>query len=379
MKIALDFTYGVGATSGIGRYANRLARALASTTTPDDSFSLFFIDFLRKFDANAACPECASNPQFAFCPARLLPARAYERLWNIPFVREAFSIVPHGTDLCHITSHAAIPVRKRQKMVCTIHDMAAWRFPHGSVMAKDRRAITLNARHADVIIADSAFGASEIASILPDCAQRINVVPLGIDHDVFKPIPPKDIATMRNALGLKRPYILSVGLIHPTKNHAFLGKVLDSLGNANIELVISGAPSIDFDTIRKEMAALRCADRIRFLGRIDDMWLPALYSGAEIYLTASRSEGFGFTPLEAMACGTPVVSSSAGSLPEVLGDAAAVLGSEDIGLWREAVHRLLSDSLFREAMRERGIANAARYSWDKTARKTIEIYRAVLN
>lgn len=378
MRIAFDYTYGVGAASGIGRYANRLARAFPAVASEGDSFTLFFIDFLRSFRKEASCPECAADPRFFFSPARLLPARVYERAWNRTWLRPLFGIAPRDADLVHVTAHAAVPVPRRRKMVCTVHDMAAWRFADNETMAKDRRAIRINARLADAIIANSRFTAADIGRFLPEAAGKTEVVHLGIDHGTFRPQAPEAVAAMRKALGLERPYLLSVGLVHPTKNHAFLGRVLDALDCDDLELVVSGAPSYGCDGIVAELRACRRARRIRLIGRVDDRWLPALYAGAEAYVTASRSEGFGFTPLEAMACGTPVVSSAAGSLPEVLGEAATVLSGEDPDRWRDAILRLLEDSDFRARRKAEGLAWSARYSWTETARKTLDVYRAIL-
>ena len=277
----------------------------------------------------------------------------------------------------HITAHAAVPFSRRQKMVCTIHDMAAWRFADHETMAKDRKAIRANALRADAIIADSRFTAADIERFIPEAAGKIQVVHLGIDHDTFKPQPPEAVAAMRKGIGLERPYLLSVGLVHPTKNHPFLGKVLDAIDRDNLELVISGAPSYGYDVVAAQLRSCRRAPRIRLLGRIDDRWLPALYAGAEAYVTASRSEGFGFTPLEAMACGTPVVASAAGSLPEVLGDAATVIEEEDVDAWRKAVTRLLEDREFRLSRESLGTQWVSQYTWRKTAQRTLDIYRQV--
>lgn len=378
MRIAFDYTYGVGAASGIGRYANRLARAFTTVASIDDSISLFFIDFLRSFRKEVSCPECATDPRFSFAPAHLLPARVYERAWNLPWIRSFFGIAPRDADLVHVTAHAAVPVPRRRKMVCTIHDMAAWRFAGHETMAKDRRAIRANALRADAIIADSRFAAADIERFIPEAAGKIQIVPLGIDHGTFKPQPPEAIAAMRKALGLERPYLLSVGLVHPTKNHAFLGRVLDALDRDDLELVVSGAPSYGFDEVAAQLRSCRSAARIRLVGRIDDRWLPALYAGAEAYVTASRSEGFGFTPLEAMACGTPVVASAAGSLPEVLGDAATVIGEENVDEWRNAVTSLLDDHEFRADRISEGMRWAAGYRWRNTAYTTLEVYRKAL-
>ena len=377
MKVAFDYTYGVGAASGIGRYANRLARAFPEVASEGDFFSLFFIDFLHSF-RKESCPECAADPRFSFAPTHLLPARVYERAWNLPWLRPLFGIAARDADLVHITAHASVPVSRRQKMVCTIHDMAAWRFADHETMSKDRKAIRANALRADAIIADSRFTAADIERFIPEAAGKIQVVHLGIDHDTFKPQSSEAVTAMRKALGLERPYLLSVGLVHPTKNHAFLGKVLDAIDSDNLELVISGAPSYGYDEIAAQLRSCRRADRIRLVGRIDDRWLPALYAGAEAYVTASRSEGFGFTPLEAMACGPPVGSSAAGSLPEVLGDAATVIAEEDADIWAGAVKKLIEDGDFRKSRVADSLKQVRGYRWNNAAAETMAVYRMVV-
>ena len=378
MRIGLDYTYGVDACSGIGRYANRLARAFAQVAPADDTFSLFFIDFLRHFNPEVSCPECAADPRFSFTPARLLPARVYERLWNIPVLRN-LPLQPHEkVDLFHITSHAALPVPRSAKLVCTIHDMAAWRFPAHGVMAKDRRAIRLNARRADAIITDSAFSAEDIVHFLPEAKGKVFPIHLAIDHETYFPQSSESIAAMRKALGLEKPYILTVGLVHKTKNQGFLGKVLDALDRDDIELIIAGAPSYTFEEVEAELKALHRSNQVRILGRVDDRWLPALYSGAELYATASLSEGFGFTPLEAMACGTPVVSSDAGSLPEVLGNAADILTDFDLDHWRDTIARLLDHKAHRTSRTQEGLTWTKRFTWTHTAEKTLTVYNKVL-
>lgn len=377
MRIGLDYTYGVDACSGIGRYANRLARSYARAIAPEDSVSLFFIDFLRHFDPIATCPECAQDPRFSFRPARLLPARVYERLWNIPGLRSLPLQPSPKIDLFHITSHAALPVPRSAKLVCTIHDMAAWRFPAHGVMEKDRRAIRRNAERADAIITDSAFSAEDIRRFLPEASGKIHPVHLAIDHETYFPQPAEAIASMRKALGLDKPYLLTVGLVHKTKNQGFLGKVLDALDRNDLELVIAGAPSYTYEEVETELKALHRAKQVRILGRVDDRWLPALYAGAALYATASLSEGFGFTPLEAMACGTPVVSSAAGSLPEVLGQAADVLDDFEIDHWRDTIARILDDDAFRATRIRNGLTWVQRFTWAQTAQETLAVYRHI--
>jgi glycosyltransferase involved in cell wall biosynthesis len=119
-------------------------------------------------------------------------------------------------------------------------------------------------------------------------------------------------------------------------------------------------------------------DTLQFIGRVDEEDKPALYESASVFLFPSLYEGFGLPPLEAMACGTPVISSMAGSLPEVTGEAALSVEPTEPLRWMEAVRRVLGDSALREEMKVRGLAQAARFSWQRAARETAAVYRVAL-
>ncbi|MGB9880037.1 MAG: glycosyltransferase family 4 protein, partial [Anaerolineae bacterium] len=120
------------------------------------------------------------------------------------------------------------------------------------------------------------------------------------------------------------------------------------------------------------------ADRVVFTGYVPDEDLPALYSGADLFVFPSLYEGFGLPPLEAMACGTPVVCSKASSLPEVVGDAALMVDPYDVEALAEAMHRVLSDAVLREELRGKGLARAQQFTWEKAARETLAVYEEVL-
>ena len=144
------------------------------------------------------------------------------------------------------------------------------------------------------------------------------------------------------------------------------------------ELIICGQPGWKYEPIIERIHASKRAESIRLLGHMGDGDLPALYTGACLFLCSSFYEGFGFPPLEAMACGTPVLSSAGGSLAEVLGNAAMV--RHDFGLegWLADAQRLLSDTALRAEFRQRGLAQAAQYRWEKTAQQTWSVSRELL-
>jgi glycosyltransferase involved in cell wall biosynthesis len=199
---------------------------------------------------------------------------------------------------------------------------------------------------------------------------------LGLGAEMKRP-DADAIAAGRHALRLDRPYLLLVGTLEPRKNIPFLIEVFEKLRDFDGDLVIAGMRGWKFEPILARMAASSCGDRIRHLDYVADEQLPALYAGAEALVFPSLYEGFGFPPLEAMACGTPVVSSRGGSLPEVLGEAAEYVDGFRAEEWAGAVMRILRDRARRAELVSRGQVQARRYTWPETASKTWDVYRQV--
>ena len=187
------------------------------------------------------------------------------------------------------------------------------------------------------------------------------------------------MASLREKAGLERPYILAVGTIEPRKNLKFLVDVFEHLAadsaTEGLDLVIAGAPGWRCDDILARFETSPRASRIHYMRYVPDGQLAALYTGAAVLAVPSHYEGFGFPPLEAMACGTPVVSSAGGSLPEVLGDAALVVPDFAPDAWRAALGRAAGDAGLRAKLRPAGMARAATFRWEKTAAETWRVYR----
>ena len=184
---------------------------------------------------------------------------------------------------------------------------------------------------------------------------------------------------MRSRLGLERPYLLTVGTIEPRKNYPFLVDVFEQLDWFDGDLAIAGMPGWRMQPIVERLHGSPRAGSIKWLRYVDDGDLPALYAGAELLVFPSFYEGFGFPPLEAMACGTAVVSSRGGSLGEVLGEAALTLEQFDAAAWCDAIRRVLEDSNLRAGLVKAGREQAASYRWQETAARTWDVYRKVLN
>ena len=307
-----------------------------------------------------------------WCPGRLARA-AWKTFGWPPFERFAGK-----ADLYHFPNFVLPPLGAGRSVV-TIHDLSFLRFPD---FAEKRNLAYLSARipdtvrRADAILTDSLFSAGEICERLNADPERVFAVHLGIDER-FAPPPAGKIQAVRRELGLDRPYLLTVGTLEPRKNVPFLVDVFENLPDFDGDLVVAGRRGWKDGPILERLHESSRAGRIRVLEDVDDGQLPALYAGASLFVLASFYEGFGFPPLEAMACGTPVLSSAGGSLPEVLGNAAIVLNSFDADLWSGEARRILSDTALRTSLVERGRARAAAYNWERTAAETWAVYRKV--
>ena len=233
------------------------------------------------------------------------------------------------------------------------------------------------ARRADAIITDSHFSKREIEGWLKVPPDKVFAIHLGVSPTCSRPAP-SSIDSLRDQLNLARPYLLTVGTLEPRKNLPFMVDVFEAMTDFDGDLVIAGMPGWKVEPILARMHNSPKRDRIRYLEYIPDGQLSSLYAGAELFLITSFYEGFGFPPLEAMACGTPVVSSPGGSLAEVLGDAAIVVPEFDATLWANALHSLLHDRTRRDRLAAQAPAHAARFSWAETAKNTWDVYRKVM-
>lgn len=368
MKVCLDIQAALAQRAGVGRYTRMLAEHLALQAGQDE-ITLFYFDFKRR--------GCDFAPPGARQRAvRWIPGRVVQKAWKTVHA-PPFDWFSGPADLFHFPNFIRPPLR-RGRSVVTIHDASFLRHPETLEEKNYRylmRCIHRTVEKADAIICVAQFTADELQELMGVPPDRLHAVPSGLSRD-HRRAPAEDIADMRRRLNLTRPYLLSVGTLEPRKHFGFLIDVFEQLPYDG-DLVIAGMKGWKCeDLLRKHEASPR-RDRIRFLHYVDERDMAALYSGADLYVTPSLYEGFGFTPLEAMQCGTPVVSSTGGSLPEVLGDAARLVPGFKLDAWKDAVAGLLEDASARQQLVARGHARAAAYTWEETARRTWEVYRKV--
>lgn len=240
--------------------------------------------------------------------------------------------------------------------VVVMHDAAAIRDPgwYSAPYARWQRiALPRIAKGARAIITPSSFSRDEIVDLLGVTEAKVSVVPGGVDERFS---PEADAAAVRHALGLDRPYVLTVASRTSRKNLAALAPASRALQEEGIELVAAGG----------ERAGLRDSSlvgSVRTLGSVPDALLPGLYAGAKAFVLPSFHEGFGLTALEAMRSGVPVVVSDAGALPEVCGDAAAYVDPNDPA----GIAAAVVDAAAREGIDHKAVEHASRFSWEQTA------------
>jgi glycosyltransferase involved in cell wall biosynthesis len=286
-----------------------------------------------------------------------------------------------GVDLFHATEHL-LPRLRRIRSVFTLHDLI-FRFDPGSHLPLNR--IYLNTmmprflRAADAVIAVSECSLRDAVRLYGTPADKVHVIPEGVDGR-FKPVARQQVERVRAKFHLPEHFVLCVGTIEPRKNYPLLFEALAACREQRYStwpLIIAGKLGWLYKPILQRISELGLQDLVRTTGFFPDDDLPALYNAATLLAMPSRYEGFGLPVLEAMACGTPVVCSNTSSLPEVAGDAALLVPPENVQGWAEAITRLCNDNALHARMRERGLAQAAHFTWENAARQTADVYHHI--
>lgn len=362
-----------GETGGMETYARELIEALVAEA-PDLRLTAF---------VNREAARAGGGPWNELVPAVTVPVDARNR---IQWVRGEQQLLPRlarraAVDLVHSlgsTGPAAGPFRR----VSTIHDLHYRTVPeaHFGFRALGMRVLVpLSARRAHRVIADSQAVRDELLSLLRVPAGKIDVVPLGFGARCrADPLPPEEL---RRRLDVSdgEPIALSVSAKRPHKN---LMALLDALVLIEPErrpvLVLPGYPTEHEVELRERAANLGLDDRTRFLSWVDEPELEALYAAAACFVFPSLSEGFGLPVLEAMSRGVPVACSNTGAVAEVAGGAALGFDPRSPREIADAVQRILGDRAEAERLRAAGRARAAEFTWERTARGTVETYERAM-
>jgi glycosyltransferase involved in cell wall biosynthesis len=376
MRIGIEGRVLTPRIGGIGRYAIHLIEALSSLAVqrcPDLEFVIF------------------TAPQTDRALLEVSRARLCERFRRIKSTLLRSSVLlPVGVrceqiDVLHGLDQSGIPLFfKTGKYVVTIHDVIPlvlpWAFPlrHRWVLAT---ALARIRKQAEMVIVPSTAAAEDVVRYLQVEQERVSVIPMGCDAR-FQPVEePIRAAALRRRYDLPRRYILFVGTLEPRKNVKTLlqafAQVIAEMPQDDLALVITGGNGWGREDYVAIVNALKIQDRVCFTGFVEDDHLPDLYRGALLFVYPSLYEGFGLPVLEAMACGTPAITSNRTSLPEVAGDAALLVDPTRPEALAEAMTSIMSDGELRQRLRAKGLARARAFTWDAVAEQTVAIYRAV--
>ncbi len=377
MKIGIDVTAALTQGGGIGRYTRELIQALAAV---DSGNSYRF--FSAKPPANLPVPD--PLPQAAnitYHPA-LLDERWLYRLWYRLRLPLPVQWVTGELDLFHSPDFVLPPVNGRIPTLLTVHDLSFIHFPHvfpERLVNYLNQVVPWSIGRASHILADSEATRNDLLSIWQVPPEKVTVLYSGV-HGRFQPVDDVgQITAVRQKYSLHNwPYILSVGTLQPRKNYQMLIRAFAPLADKlPHHLVISGGKGWLYDEMLAEVARQGLTGRVHFIGFVADADLPTLYSEADLFVFPSLYEGFGLPLLEAMGCGTAVITSNSSSLPEVAGDAAHQLPPQDQVAWSEAMDTLLSDSSQRSQMVQAGFEQVRRFSWQESAHQLLKIYQQV--
>ncbi len=369
-RIAIDYTAAARQGAGIGRYARELLTAVLSAASPHEFVLLAAIAGLgeRWEHERARLREVVAAPERLRFREIPLDDDWLARLWQRLRLPLPAELLTGPIDCFYSPDFVLPPLRRRTRALLTVHDLSFLRYPE-TFTAPLRRyletCVPRSVARADHILADSEATRRDLIELLHVAPERVSVLYSGVSPHFTPSAAPDERARLqsRYAIGA-RPYILSVGTVQPRKNYLRLMEACDPLAAGRLDLVIVGKPAWLAEPIL-EAAAQR--PDVHILGFVEDSDLPALYRQAQAFAFPSLYEGFGLPPLEAMACGTPVVASAASSVPEVVGDAGLLVEPLDVAGWTAALERALADTALRAALRERGLARAAQFTWHAAA------------
>jgi glycosyltransferase involved in cell wall biosynthesis len=366
--IAIDARL-VGYAAGIARYATLLVDALARLDGPERYLVLRSRRWPREPNASRLVSQ-----------RRVLtpPHHRFER-WTLPLELAARRPWPA---LLHSIDHVS-PAWGAWRSVVTLHDLAFLIYPQTHTVASRAyyAASGESVRHAERVIAVSQRTASDAVRLLGVDPARMRVVPEAA-APIFGPRAENELQDLGRRLGLQLEsgcYALFVGTLEPRKNVPLLLEAFALVRRElDVHLLLVGGRGWLDEPIFAARGRFGLTETAHFLGALDENDLAVLYSHAGVFVLPSLYEGFGLPVLEAMACGAPVVCSSAGPLPEVAGDAALLLAPDEVDGWADAMLRVFTSARLSEELRQRGFVRAAMFSWERAAHTTRDVYREAL-
>lgn len=375
-KIVFDGRFLSLSHAGLGRYSCELLKALL----PLDENTQYYVLILKgaKIDS-----DLASAMYDRKLPVEIIEVTS--RHYSLGEQTEILKILNElKPDLVHFP-HFNHPLLYRGKFVVTIHDLILTQYAEGGGRLKRhayKYVILHAAKKSQKILTVSSFVKDELVRAFDLPVNKVVVTYNGIDEKFQKITNPRTLKKAEN-YGLVNPYILSVGQWRSHKNlirlvEAFAKIISDSKFTGKIDLVFAGRDDPRYPELKNKIKELGLGDKVKFTGFVSDEDLPIIYNNASVFAFPSLAEGFGLPGLEAQACGVPVASSNRTSLPEVFGKGAVYFDPENVDDMAEKILTLLTDREQRVNIAREAEINVKKFSWDRTAQKTLEVYREII-
>ena len=372
MRIGIDITPLAKPRAGVGRYCYCLLKRLIPLASDSQFLGL----------ATGVTPIEKDDLPHPIRQRRIpIPTRAMYRLWDAARLPRA-DLLLGGVDLYHATNYF-LPPMKSARGVLTIHDLVFLTRPDLCSPKISRffaKHVPRFLEQADAIIACSESGKADILRYSNVNPAKVTVAHEAADEGFAQMDREQAAERVARTYGIQGPFLLFVSTLEPRKNVPALLRAFARLANEiPHRLVLVGAMGWNTSEIFKTLDRLRLGARVARVGFVESHSdLAAFYSAADAFVFPTLYEGFGLPLLEAMTCGCPVVTSNNSSVPEVTGEAALRVEAEDDAAIASAIRNVLDDGRLRETLRTRGLEQARKFSWDRCARTTLEVYRSLI-
>jgi len=374
MRIGIDYTPAVRQRAGIGRYTRGLVQGLAQI----DRENQYVLLVAGREEAGPEVAPTSSNFQVKQV---FLSEKTLTLLWHRLHFPLPVDLLVGRVDMFHSPDFVSPPLGRGASVV-TVHDLSFLRHPQCAEVGLRTylmRAVPRAVRQADLVLADSESTREDLVSLLEVAPGKVRVVYAGVEENLAEAANEEAQQAVKARFGLDFPFLLYVGTLEPRKNLLRLLEAYAQLRGRGLahRLVLAGIKGWLYEDIFRRAEELRLGDSLVFTGYVCEAELPALYSLAEVFVFPSLYEGFGLPPLEAMACGTPVVASNVSAMPEVLGGAALLVNPHDVEALAAAVEQVVRDSSVRAQLIEKGRARVKLFTWKRSAQSLLEAYQSL--
>ena len=378
IKVAVDATPLLGQRTGVGEFCSGILRAMAGMEELD--VSAFAVSWRRRGELVPLLPQGIAALQHP------MPARPMHWLWRAAS-RPAVEWWVGHPDVVHGTNYVVPPTRRAARVV-SIHDLSTVKYPELCEQATLVFPALMRSAIADGawVVVPSSFVASEVQESLGAAQDRVRVVPYGVptaraaasNAEGLDGALAKEPESVASLPGWVRRYILALGTLEPRKDLPSLVQAFDAIAGErkDLALVVAGRDGWGAGAFDEAVSRARFSGQVLRLGYVSEADRDQLLAGAAVFAYPSLYEGFGFPPLEAMRAGVPVVATTAGSLPEVVGGAAITVEPGDVDALAGALEMLLDSSEVRSRLIAMGKARSAELTWDRCARGLLDVYRA---